>query len=150
MQNAQKPGQALARGVCRHLRRSGFECLEEFTPRKGLRVDVMALGPRGDIWIVECKSSREDFLSDRKWSRYLEFCDMFLWAVDTRFPAELLPGDTGLILADAHDAETIRMGAERRLAPARRRKVTLDFARACAGRLQALRDPPPSSRFGEP
>jgi hypothetical protein len=67
-----QPGQILARGVARHLASLGFACVEELVPARGLRVDVMALGPKGDIWIVECKSSRADFMSDSKWRGYLE------------------------------------------------------------------------------
>lgn len=139
-----RPGQLLARGVCRHLAGHGFACVEELVPAPGLRVDVMALGPRGEMWVVECKSSRADFLSDGKWRGYLAWCDRFFWAVDAQFPVELLPPDTGLILADAHDAEIVRMGPESRLAGARRSALTRIFARHAAQRLQALRDPRPS------
>ena len=66
------PGQVLARGVARHLVSHGFVCVEELVPARGLRVDVMALGPKGEIWVVECKSSRADFASDHKWDGYLE------------------------------------------------------------------------------
>ena len=76
------PGQLLARGVARHLVSHGFVCVEELVPARGLRVDVMALGPKGEIWVVECKSSRVDFTSDSKWQGYLEWCDRFFWAVD--------------------------------------------------------------------
>lgn len=135
------PGQLLARGVCRHLASHGFVTVEELVPTPGLRVDVMALGKKGDIWIVECKSSRADFLSDRKWQGYLEWCDRFFWAVDGAFETDLLPEDTGLILADAYDAEILRVGPESKLAGARRKVMTQKFARHAARRLQALRDP---------
>jgi len=135
------PGQRLARGVCRQLRSLGFATVEELVPSAGLRVDVMALGPKGDVWIVECKSSRADFQADRKWQGYLEWCDRFFWAVDAAFPTELLPTGTGLILADDYDAEIIRMGPEAKLAGARRKAVVQGFARTAATRLQALRDP---------
>jgi len=69
-----QPGQLLARGVCRHLASHGFVCVEELVPDRGLRVDVMALGPKGEIWVVECKSSRADFQSDQKWQGYLAWC----------------------------------------------------------------------------
>lgn len=134
-------GQLLARGVSRYLRRIGFASLEEFVPERGKRVDVIALGIKGEIWIVECKSSRADFQSDSKWDGYLEWCDRYFWAVDTEFPTELLPEETGLIIADAYDAEIIRMGPEDKLAPARRKKVTQKFARDAALRLQRYRDP---------
>ena len=135
------PGQLLARGVCRHLAGHDFACVEEFTPERGRRVDVMALGPKGEIWVIECKSSRADFQSDHKWTGYLEWCDRYFWAVDADFPNELLPEETGLLIADGYDAEIIRMAPEHRLAGARRTALTRRFARHAALRLQGLRDP---------
>ncbi len=135
------PGQLLARGVCRHLASLDFACVEEFVPAPGLRVDVMALGPKGEVWIVECKSNRADFTSDHKWEGYLGYCDRYFWGVDEGFPSELLPLETGLILADAYDAEIVRMAPEDKLAAARRKAMTARFARHAARRLHALRDP---------
>lgn len=136
-----QPGQLLARGVCRHLRSYDFIGLEEFVPERGKRVDVMALGPKGEVWIIECKSSRVDFTSDQKWDGYLEWCDRYFWAVDSDFPTELLPDETGLMIADAYGAEIIRMGPETKLAPARRKALLQKFARTAAGRLLGFRDP---------
>lgn len=135
------PGQRLARGVCRHLLHHGFVTVEELVPAPGLRVDVMALGPKGEVWIVECKSSRVDFTSDTKWQNYLEWADRFFWAVDDAFPTELLPDETGLIIADAYDAEILRMGPAAPLAGARRKVMMQKFARHAALRLQGFRDP---------
>lgn len=136
-----QPGQLLARGVARHLSSHGFACLEEFVPERGKRVDVMALGQKGEIWVVECKSSRADFQTDCKWEGYLEWCDRYFWAVDEAFPTELLPSETGLIIADAYDAEIIRMAPEDSVVAARRKVITRKFARTAALRLNALRDP---------
>jgi len=141
------PGQRLARGVCRHLLGHGFVTVEELVPAPGLRVDVMALGPKGEIWVIECKSGRADFAADRKWQNYLEWCDRFFWAVDTDFPAAILPVETGLIVGDDYDAEILRMAPEQALAPARRKVMVQKFARHAALRLQALRDPGISGSF---
>ena len=135
------PGQILARGVCRHLLSHNFVSVEELTPTSGLRVDVMALGPKGEVWIVECKSSRADFQSDHKWQGYLEWCDRFFWAVDEDFPTDLLPENTGLMIADGYDAEILRMGPEDKLAGARRKVMIQKFARHAALRWHAARDP---------
>lgn len=135
------PGQILARGVARHLVSHGMAVIEEFVPAPGLRVDVMALGPKGELWVVECKSCRADFRGDAKWQGYLEFCDRYFWAVDQDFPTDLLPPDSGLIVADGFDAEILRMPEERRLAPARRKALIQKFATHAARRLHALRDP---------
>lgn len=135
------PGQRLARGVARHLLSHDFVTVEEFVPTPGLRVDLMALGPKGEVWVIECKSCRADFTADRKWQGYLDWCDRFFWAVDAEFPVEMLPDATGLILADGYDAEILRMGPERKLAGARRKALLQGFARVAALRLQGLRDP---------
>ncbi len=143
-----KPGQLLARGVCRHLSSHDFVTVEELVPAAGLRVDVMGLGPKGEIWIIECKSCRADYQSDQKWRGYLEWCDRFFWAVDEDFPVELLPDQTGLIVADAYDAHILRMGPETRLAPARRKVMVQKFARHAAIRWHAARDPDFISSWG--
>ncbi|WP_407493188.1 MmcB family DNA repair protein [Pseudooceanicola sp. MF1-13] len=136
-----QPGQLIARGVCRLLASHDFWCLEEFVPKRGLRMDVMAVGPKGELWCVECKSSRADYMGDAKWQGYLEFCDRFFWAVGPDFPVELLPDETGLILADAWGGEIVRYPDETKLAPARRKATTLKLARDTARRLQWTRDP---------
>ena len=135
------PGQRLARGVARALRALDFVTVEELVPSPGLRVDLMALGPRGELWVIECKSCRADYLADQKWQAYLGFCDRFFWAVDANFPTELLPDHTGVILADAYDAEIIRIPAETPLPAPRRKALLHKFARQAAARLHSFRDP---------
>lgn len=135
------PGRRLARGVGRHMAALGFACVEELVLVTGQRVDLMALGPKGEIWVIECKSGRADFAADRKWRGYLDWCDRFFWAVDAAFPVDLLPAETGLILADDFDAEILRMPAVTPLAGARRKAVVQRFAFCAALRLQAMRDP---------
>lgn len=136
-----KPGQRLTRGVARMLLSLGHAPLAEFVPAGGLRVDVISISPKGEIWIVECKSCRADFVSDRKWQGYLEFCDRFFWAVDCDFPDEILPEGAGLIRADSFGAEMLRMAPETRLAGARRNRLLRDIARVSAARLLAATDP---------
>ena len=143
-----QPGQVIARGVGRHLRALGFATLTEFAPAPGLRVDVLGLGERGEIWIVECKSCRTDFAADRKWRGYLPWCDRFFWAVDAAFPAEILPPEPGLIRADGYDAAILRIPEATPLAGARRKALVRRFARTAALRLAEALDPDPRQRFG--
>ncbi|MEM0921931.1 MAG: MmcB family DNA repair protein [Pseudomonadota bacterium] len=133
-----QPGQVLARGVCRALGELDLTPLTEFPTKAGLRMDVLALARDGEIWCVEVKSSRADFASDRKWQGYLDWCDRFLFAVPEGFPDEILPGDQGLMRADAYGAEVLRPGLHRPLAAARRKAVTLRFARLAAERALRL------------
>lgn len=135
------PGQRLQRGVLRHLAELGMAGIEEFTPQRGLRVDVMALTPKGEVWVIECKSCLSDYRADAKWQSYLPWCDRFFWAVPPEFPQDVLPLDTGMMRADDFGAEIVRAAPLTPLAGARRRAVILHMAMVAARRLQALRDP---------
>ena len=134
-------GTGLARGVCRYLRDSGYATLAEFTLRTRRRVDVIALAADGQIVIVEVKSSHADFRSDRKWKNYPEFCDQFYFAVPPAFDARLIPEHCGLMRADTYDAAIIRPAPVHALNAARRKALTIRFARAAGLRLQARLDP---------
>ena len=131
----EKPGITLARGVCRMLGEMGFAALTEFPTRSGRRMDVCALGPKGEVWCVEVKSSRADFQSDSKWPDYLDWCDRLFFAVPEGFPEDLLPLEHGLIRADAWGAEIMREALDDPLPAARRKAVTLRYARLAAERL---------------
>ncbi|MDX2264103.1 MAG: MmcB family DNA repair protein [Hyphomicrobiales bacterium] len=123
------------RGAMRLLRAHYFAALTEFPLKSGRRADILGLGPQGEIWIVEVKSSVADFRADRKWTEYRDWCDRLFFAVGPEFPHSIIPEDTGLIIADAYDAALIREAPETSLAPARRRALTLRFARLAAVRL---------------
>jgi hypothetical protein len=133
---------ALCRGVCRLFAEHGFASLVEFSLANGRRADIAALGRGGEITIVEIKSSIADFRADRKWPDYWDYCDRLYFAVGADFPQDLLPAECGLIVADAFGAAVLREPPEPRLLnPARRRAVTLRFARTAASRLHRMADP---------
>ncbi len=136
---------AVARGTRRLLLALGLSCVSELPLLSGRRADLLALGGDGEIWIVEIKSSVEDFRADRKWNDYRMHCDRLFFATAAHVPLDIFPADAGLILADEFGAELVREAPEHRLHSATRKSVTLAFARAAALRLQALDDP--SSRI---
>ena len=131
----------IARGVMRHFAQIGMHSLSEFSPARGLRVDIITLGMSDEIWIVECKSGQSDFKSDKKWQNYLDWCDRYFWAVDRKFPIDILPSDTGVIIADAYDASIIREAPLNKLPAARRKKITKSIARSACNRLLTHTDP---------
>lgn len=130
------------RGVCRLLADMGYTALTELPLATGRRVDIAALGPSGQIIVMEIKSSLADFRADQKWEQYLDYCDRFYFAVPPEFPREVLPGHVGLVVADRYGAEILREAGEVRLPPARRKAMTLHFARTAARRVLRLIDPP--------
>ena len=135
------PAAAIVRGVARALGAADHAVLVEVPLANGRRADVLAIDRHGTVTIVEVKSSRADFASDRKWRDYLDFCDRFTFAVGAGFPLDLLPAHEGCLLADAYGAEELRPPQHRPLSAARRKAVLLRFGRLAAMRLQHLLDP---------
>lgn len=127
--------QNVARGVARLFDAMGLVSLPEVPLANGRRLDLLALGDGGALWAVEIKTSVADFRNDRKWPDYLEFCERLYFAVPPGFPQEILPPDQGLIVADAYDARILRETVDRKLSAARRKALTLRFARLAARRL---------------
>lgn len=136
---------AVTRGAARWLRQRRLSPILEVPLADGRRADIVAVGDGAEIVIVEVKSSLEDFRVDSKWGDYLAWCDRFYFATPATFPLELLPVESGVILADAFGAEMLR-GDSRppeatRLSAARRKALLVRLARLAGERLQRLADP---------
>lgn len=128
---------AVTRGAARLMLDLGYAPLLEVGLPNGRRADVMALGPKGDIVIVEVKSGIDDYRVDRKWHEYGPFCDAFYFAVSPEFPDDVLPEEPGLIVADGFGGAVVREAPAMPLAPARRKALTIAFARL--GAMRTLR-----------
>jgi hypothetical protein len=131
----------LARGVCRTLDQLGYVSLTEFPLDNGRRADVLALGKSGEFLIVEIKCSIADFRADRKWPTYRDYSDRLYFAVPDDFPTSFIPEECGLMVADSFGAVLLRDPRPQALSPARRRALTLRFARIAAARLRRTLDP---------
>ncbi|WP_454288796.1 MmcB family DNA repair protein [Rhizobium arsenicireducens] len=123
------------RGVQVLLNDMRLAVLPELALANGRRADLVGLSERGEIWIIEIKSSIEDFRVDRKWPDYRAYCDRLLFATHPDVPLDIFPADCGLLLSDGYGAHLLREAPEHKLPPATRRSVTLDFSRTAAQRL---------------
>lgn len=137
---------AVARGILRLFARHDIYGITEVPLPNGRRLDIMALDARGQVIAVEIKCSRADLLGDGKWQDYYDYCDRYYWGVPAGFDlglfdmAALWPERSGLIVADAYDAEIVRPAPTEPLAAARRKAETLRFARRAARRVSGFLD----------
>jgi hypothetical protein len=131
----------IRRATARLCLRLGWAPLHEVPLPSGRRADILVLRPDGCFACIEVKSGPRDFLTDLKWQDYRDFSDELFFAVDADFPQELLPADTGLIVAAGLEAELLREAPVHPLASARRRALLHRFALLAAGRLATLQDP---------
>ena len=138
---------AVARGTARLLHALGFSCISELSLPSGRRADLVALNERGQIWIVEIKSSVEDLRADHKWEDYRAHCDRLFFAFTQDLPCEIFPKDTGLIVADAYGAHMVCDAPEHRLPAPTRKLMTVRFGIAAASRINRLIDPQGHAEF---
>lgn len=132
--------QLVTRGLCRALRHEGQAVITEYKLKNSRRADVMAVGRDGQFTIYEVKVTTADFLGDRKWPDYGDYCDRLYFAVPMSFPLDLLPEACGIMVADGYGAEEIRPAPVDKLHASRRKALTLQFARVAAERLQQTID----------
>lgn len=130
------------RGVMRFLREEqDLCCYAEVPLANGRRADVLGLGPKGEIWIVEIKSSLIDFQVDQKWPEYKNFCDRFYFAKPPDLDPGIFPQSEGLIAADGHGAAILRQAHDEPMPAGRRKALLLKLARLGADRIHTLMDP---------
>ena len=129
---------SVTRGAARLMLDMGYAPLLEVGLPNGRRADVMALGPKGDVVICEVKSGIDDYRVDRKWHEYLPYCDRFAFAVAPEFPQQILPEEPGLIVCDGFGGAVLREAPATPLAPARRKALTIAFARLAAMRAMGV------------
>ena len=133
--------QDLSRGICRMLNDMGYRTLTEFTFGNRRRADVIGLNGRGDLAVVEIKSSVADLRADNKWPEYRPYCDTFYFAVPSHFPRTILPEQTGILVADRYGAVIERPAPVHKAHASRRRSVILNIGLTAAARLQQQLDP---------
>jgi hypothetical protein len=131
----------VARGTARLLRALGFSSISELPLPSGRRADLVALNERGEIWIIEIKSSVGDLRADNKWEEYRAHCDRLFFAFAQDLPCDIFPTDTGLIVADGYGAHMHCEAPEHRLPAPTRKLMTIRFAIAAAQRMNRLVDP---------
>jgi len=132
---------AIQRGALRYLAARGLMGVPEFVLASGRRADIAAIDVRGEVWVIEIKSSVVDFRTDRKWTDYRLHCDRLFFAVGADFPVHILPEDAGVLVADQFGAGMIREAPHHPMPGATRKALTLRLARTAAGRLMGLMDP---------
>jgi hypothetical protein len=136
------------RGVWLMLDQMGFAAIPEMTFASGRRADLVALSQKGEVWIVEVKSSVEDLRADQKWRDYRAHCDRLFFATHAGVPQALFPADAGFILSDGYGGAILSPAPEHRLAPAARKSLTLRFARLAAARAARVEPGLPSAGPG--
>lgn len=123
------------RGVQILLNDMRHSTLPELALASGRRADLISVSEKGEIWIVEIKTSVEDFRVDRKWPEYRLHCDRLFFATHKDVPLEIFPQECGLLLSDGYGSHLVREAPEHRLSPATRKSVMMNFARTAAQRL---------------
>ncbi len=123
---------AITNGALRLCLEIGFAPVLEFSLKIGRRADICAINEKGELLIIEVKSGLEDFKADNKWHEYIEYCDHFYFAIDNEFPKEILPNDTGIIVADSFGGAIIRRPKSNSISAQRRKSIYISLGRTAA------------------
>lgn len=88
----------LTRMVVMHWVKQGYSCfVQQGLNRRGkLRADVVAMNLHGRVIVTEVKSCKQDFVTDKKWSKYLEYCNAFYFACPQDYTSDCRELYTGV------------------------------------------------------
>ena len=70
----------IVQNTLRFLSNKGYKTITEFALPNKKRVDIIALNSKKKILIIEVKSKVEDLKHDKKWKKYLNYCNYFYFA----------------------------------------------------------------------
>lgn len=74
--------EGLKKATSSYFLHKGYSCFYELgLLRRGrLRADVLCMNLKTDIVLIEVKSSVSDFTTDKKWDKYLQYCNRMYFA----------------------------------------------------------------------
>ena len=132
--------QRITDAIARSYYEQGDGVLREFKLRNRRRVDLVITNDNGWIIIIEIKSSPEDFLSDKKWSEYIDWADQFYFGVAHNFPIGILPKEHGIITTDGFDVYQAQPSPVQKLNGSRRNNLIRKIAKASMRRIERERN----------
>ena len=132
--------QRITDAIARSYYGQGDGVLREFKLKNRRRVDLVTINEKGWIIIIEIKSSPEDFLSDKKWSEYIDWADQFYFGVAHNFPIGILPKEHGIITTDGFDVYQAQPSPIHKLNGSRRNSLICKMAKASMRRIEQERN----------
>ena len=132
--------QRITDAIARSYFGQGDGVLREFKLKNRRRVDLVIINEKGWIIIIEIKSSPEDFLSDKKWSEYIDWADQFYFGVAHNFPISILPKEHGIITTDGFDVYQAQPSPIHKLNGSRRNNLICKMAKASMRRIEQERN----------
>ena len=132
--------QRITDAIARSYFGQGDGVLREFKLKNRRRVDLVTINDKGWIIIIEIKSSPEDFLSDKKWSEYIDWADQFYFGVAHNFPISILPKEHGIITTDGFDVYQAQPSPIHKLNGSRRNNLICKMAKVSMRRIEQERN----------
>ena len=132
--------QRITDAIARSYFGQGDGVLREFKLKNRRRVDLVISNDKGWILIIEIKSSPEDFLSDKKWSEYIDWADQFYFGVAHNFPISILPKEHGIITTDGFDVYQAQPSPVQKLNGSRRNNLIRKMAKVSMRRIERERN----------
>ena len=125
----------------RFLSNKGYKTITEFALPNKKRVDIIALNCKKEILIIEVKSKINDFKNDKKWKKYLNYCNYFYFALN-KYPKNLkIYENVGIIEINNKKNEIKKRASYVKMPEEKRNNIIFSFALSAASKFHRLIDP---------
>ena len=125
----------------RFLSNKGYKTITEFALPNKKRVDIIALNCKKEILIIEVKSKINDFKNDKKWKKYLNYCNYFYFALN-KYPKNLkIYENVGIIEINNKKNEIKKRASYVKMPEEKRNNIIFSFALSASSKFHRLIDP---------
>ena len=131
----------ILRNTMRFLANKGYQIISEFALPNKKRVDLIAINLKREILIVEVKSNIKNLKIDKKWKKYLKYCNFFYFAFNNCQKITSIKKTIGIIKANNLKTEIIQKPKYNKIGINRKNVIILKFGLSAASKFHRLVDP---------
>ena len=131
----------ILRNTMRFLANKGYQIISEFALPNKKRVDLIAINLKREILIVEVKSNIKNLKIDKKWKKYLKYCNFFYFALNNYQKVINIKKNIGIIKTNNLKTEIIQKPKYNKISIKRKSAIILKFALSAASKFHRLIDP---------
>ena len=136
-----KKSRLILKNTMRFLSNNGYQVISEFALPNKKRVDLIALNTKREILIVEVKSNIKDLKNDKKWRKYLKYCNLFYFAFNNYQKIANVKENIGIIKTNNQTTKIIQKSKFNKISAYKKNTIILKFALSAASKFHRLVDP---------
>ena len=131
----------ILRNTMRFLSNKGYKMITEFALPNKKRVDLIGINREKKVIIIEVKSNFMSIKKDKKWENYLNYCNLFYFALSEVPEKFKFKKKIGFIKSTRLETKIVKDCEYIKMKKLKKNKIIFNFAASAAYKFHRLVDP---------